>query len=184
MKKLLGKFIFFIFGWKTIYSKEVSIKKTVMIAAPHTSNWDLVFAMAFYWKEGVAAKFFIKNEWTKGIHGWFIKKMGGIGVIRGKKNNLIDLSVKTFNEKEQFVLLVPAEATRKRVKKWKKGFYIIAQKADVPVSLGYLDYKNKIAGVGGPINITGNFEKDMTKIQDFYKNINAKYPENYNPKIF
>lgn len=184
MKRILGKFILFIFGWKTDLDKEFYVKRCVMVAAPHTSNWDLVFAMAFYWKEGIESKFFIKDDWTKGIHGWFIKKMGGVGVSRGKKNNLVDFAVSIFENKDEFILLVPAEATRKRVKKWKKGFYIIAQKANVPVVLGYLDYKKKLAGVGGKISITDDYNEDMLKIQDFYKTINGKYPENYNPEIF
>ncbi len=184
MKKVVGKFILFIFGWKTDYKKECIVDKCVMIAAPHTSNWDLLFAMAFYWKEGVNAKFFIKDDWTKGIQGYFIKKFGGIGVTRGKNNKLVDISVKTFLEKERFILLVPAEGTRKNVKRWRKGFYVIAQKAKVPVALGFLDYKNRIAGVGKLLDLTDNFEHDMIKIQDFYKDISAKYPENYNPKIF
>lgn len=184
MKRLIGKFIFFIFGWKTVFKPENLVKKSVMIAAPHTSNWDLVFALAFYWKVGVDAKFFIKDDWTKGLHGKIIKSFGGIGVTRGKKNNLVDFAVKNFNDKNEFVLLVPAEATRKRVKKWKRGFYVIAEQANVPVSLGFLDYKKKIAGLGDLIHLTGNFEADMTKIQEFYKTIHAKYPENYNPSIF
>lgn len=184
MKKIFGKFILFIFGWKTKLDKDNFVKKCVMIAAPHTTNWDLVFAMAFYWKEGVEANFFIKDDWTKGFVGYFIKKMGGIGVTRGKKNNLVDFAVKNFSKKEEFILLVPAEATRKRVNKWKKGFYVIAQKSNVPVLLGYLDYKKKEAGIGPVINLTDNFEEDMMKIQNFYKNISAKYPENYNPQIF
>ncbi len=184
MKQFIGKFILFIFGWKTVYKPEFQSKKCVMVAAPHTSNWDLFFSIAFYWKENIEAKFFIKDDWTKGIHGYFIKKLGGIGVTRGKKNNLVDLSIKTFNENENFILLVPAEATRKRVKKWKRGFYVIAQGAKVPIALGYLDYKEKIASVGALINLTNDFERDMMKIEEFYKNITAKHPENYNPKIF
>jgi len=184
MKKLVGKFILFLFGWKTTFKKENYAKKCVMIAAPHTSNWDFVFAMAFYWKEGIQANFFIKDTWTKGIHGWFIKKMGGIGVARGKNNNLVDASVTAFSEREELILLVPAEGTRKRVKRWKRGFYVIAKKANVPVSLGYLDYKKKIAGIDMLFNLTEDLTEDMTKIEDFYKNIHGKFPENYNPKIF
>lgn len=184
MKKLIGKFILFIFGWKADYKQEDLIKRCVMVAAPHTSNWDFVFAMAFYWAEGLNAQFFIKNSWTKGFHGWFIKKMGGVGVVRGKNNNLVDISVKAFAEREELILLVPAEGTRKRVKRWKKGFYVIAQKANVPVSLGFLDYKHKTVGLGPLVNLTGEIEKDMTKIQEFYIKKHAKFPENYNPKIF
>jgi len=184
MKKITGTFILFILGWKTDFKKECKVKKSVMIAAPHTSNWDFIIAMAFYWKEGVEANFFIKDSWTKGLHGYFIKKMGGIGVARGKKNNLVDFAVNKFKEQEEFVLLVPAEATRKRVKKWKKGFYVIAKNANVPVTLGSLDYKKKVARIGKLMNLTDDFEADMTVIQNYYKNISAKFPENYNQKIF
>lgn len=184
MKKLIANFIFFITGWKSKYKNEFNCEKCVMIAAPHTSNWDLLYAIAVYWKHGVDAKFFIKDNYTKGVHGYFFKKLGAIGVTRGKKNNLIDFAVNLFKENEKLVLLVPAEATRKRVRKWKRGFYVIAQKSNVPVALGYLDYKNKIAGVGGLITLTDSFENDMQKIQDFYKDITAKHPDNYNKQIF
>lgn len=184
MKKLLGNFIFFITGWKSKYKTEFSTERCVMIAAPHTSNWDLLYAIGVYWKHGVDAKFFIKDNYTKGFIGFFFKKLGAIGVTRGKKNNLVDFAVKLFNENEKLVLLVPAEATRKKAPKWKKGFYIIAKKANVPVALGYLDYKKKIAGVGRLIHLTDSFENDMQKIQDFYKDITAKYPENYNKQIY
>ncbi len=69
------------------------------------------------------------------------------------------------------MLLIPAEATRKRVPKWKRGFYVIAKQANVPVAMGYLDYKKKISGVGGLITLSDSFDNDMQKIQDFYKDI-------------
>jgi len=184
MKKQLGKIVLFISGWKSEYETEFSTKKCVMIAAPHTSNWDLIFAMAVFWKHSVPAKFFIKNSYTKGIHGYIFKKMGAIGVDRSKNNNLVDFAAEMFNEKEELVVLVPAEATRKRVKRWKKGFYHIASKANVPVALGFLDYKNKIAGVGKLIHLTNDFEADMQIIEDFYKTKTAKFPELYNPEIY
>ncbi len=184
MKKFIANFIFFISGWKSKYETEYSTERCVMIAAPHTSNWDFLFAICVYWKHGVEAKFFIKDTYTKGFVGYFFNKLGAIGVARGKKNNLVEFAVNLYNTNDKLVLLVPAEATRKRVGKWKKGFYVIAKKANVPVALGYLDYKKKIAGVGGLIHLSDSFEEDMQKIQYFYKNISAKYPENYNKKIY
>ena len=184
MKKLIAKFLLFIFGWKAAYKPEFKIPKTVMLAAPHTTNWDIVFALAVYWLEGIDAKFLIKNSYTNSFFGFFFKWLGAIGVDRSKNNNLVDYSVQLFNESEGLVLMVPAEGTRRRVEKWKTGFYHIAKNANVPVSLGYLDYKKKIAGVGDVYRLTGDFEVDMQKIEDFYKDIEGKYPEFYNKKIF
>jgi 1-acyl-sn-glycerol-3-phosphate acyltransferase len=184
MKKLIAKFVFFISGWKWNYNKKYHCNKCVMIAAPHTSNWDLFFAMATYWRFGINAKFFIKDVYTKGIHGYFFKQLGAIGVNRKKNNNLVLYAIDLFNQNEKMVLLVPAEGTRKRVEKWKKGFYHIAKGAKVPVALGYLDYKNRISGVGDLIILSDDFKSDMKKIENFYKNIDAKYPDKYNKKIF
>lgn len=184
MKKVIASLVLFFFGWKANYPNEYKVEKTVMIAAPHTSNWDLLFALAVYWKEGIKAKFLIKNDYTKGLKSYFFKRLGAIGVDRSKHNNLVDYAVTLFNEKSSLVLMVPAEGSRKRVEKWKTGFYHMAKLAEVPVSLGYLDYKNKIAGVGGVYNLTGNFENDMQHLQDFYKDIEGKFPEQYNKSIF
>ena len=184
MKKILGKLVLFLTGWKSTYPQEYHADKCVMLAAPHTSNWDLLFAMAVYWKEGINNKFFIKDMYTKGFFGFLFKWLGAIGVDRNKKNNLVEYAVELFKSNEELVLMVPAEGTRKRVEKWRTGFYHIATKAEVPVALGFLDYKKKLAGVGKLIKLTGNFDEDMTKIASFYKDITGKYPELYNEKIF
>ena len=184
MKRLLGKLVIFLTGWKSQFPKEFMVNKSVMIAAPHTSNWDLLHALAVFWDKRIPVRFFIKDNYTKGLHGIFFKWIGAIGVDRSKKGNLVDYAVTILKEKKHISLLVPAEGSRKKVDKWKTGFYHIAKQAEVPVLLGYLDYKNKIAGVGDLINLTGNFEADMQHIQDFYKTITAKYPEQYNERIF
>ncbi|WP_117880625.1 1-acyl-sn-glycerol-3-phosphate acyltransferase [Aureibaculum luteum] len=184
MKKLIGKFTLFIFGWKFTYPEKFKVDKCVMLAAPHTSNWDLIYALAVYWKAGVESKFLIKNVYTKGLHGYFFRWLGGIGVDRSKVNNLVDYAVNLFNTQEKLILMIPAEGSRKWVEKWKTGFYYIAKTAKVPVGLGFLDYTNKIAGVGKIVDITGDFNHDMTIIQDFYKDIDGKFPEDYNKSIF
>ena len=184
MKKLIAKFIFFIFGWKRMYRQAFKVPKCVMLASPHTSNWDIVFALGVYWMEGIDAKFLIKNAYTKGFFGFFFKWLGAIGVDRSKNNNLVDYSVELFKTREKLVLMVPAEGTRERVEKWKTGFYHIAKNANVPVSFGFLDYGKKLAGVGDVYSLSGVFETDMQYIQDFYATIEAKFPEKYNKKIF
>jgi 1-acyl-sn-glycerol-3-phosphate acyltransferase len=184
MKAFLGKSILKILGWKSDYPKKYQIDKFVIIAAPHTSNWDLVYALAVFWKYKIPVKYFIKDSFTKGLHGYIFKALGAIGVNRSKTGNLVHHAAATIKKMDRIALMVPAEGTRSKVKKWKTGFYHIAKKADVPVALGYLDYKNKIAGVGDLINLTSDFEKDMEKIETFYSNITAKYPEKYNKNIY
>ena len=184
MKQFLGAFTLFIFGWKYTYPEEFKVDKCVMLAAPHTSNWDLIYALAVYWKAGVKSQFLIKNVYTKGLHGYFFKWLGGIGVDRTKHNNMVDYAVSLFETNDRLALGVPAEGTRKWVEKWKTGFYHIATKAKVPVCLCYLDYKNKIAGVGKMIQLSGDFDKDMNIIQSFYEDKTAKFPKLYNKKIF
>lgn len=155
-----------------------------MIAAPHTSNWDFPIALAAFWIMGIDLKYFIKNDYTKGIFGGFFRWTGAIGVDRSKKkNNLTDYAIELLKEKE-VVILVPAEGTRTYVEKWRTGFYRIALETKVPISLGTLDYKEKFADILDVFMPTGNFEKDMLYIQEQYKNINAKHPKQYNPKIF
>ena len=184
MKRLIATLVLFVSGWKASYLKQYHEDKCVMIAAPHTSNWDLIFALAVYWKERVNAKFLIKDVYTKGFFGFFFKWLGAIGVDRSKHTNLVDYAVSLFAKSEKLVLLVPAEGKRERVEKWKTGFYHIAKNANVPVSLGYLDYKNKVAGIGYLFTLSGDFEKDMQLIEDFYKDKTARFPELYNKKIF
>ncbi len=185
MKRFIGQLILKLFGWKLNVPERFRIKKGVMIGAPHTSNWDIVFSLAGMWAAGYRPRFFIKKEWTDNLFvGWLIKWLGGIGVDRGKRNNLVEHSVEMLNLADELILLVPAEGTRSRVPAWKKGFYHIALQADLPVILAYLDYGKKEAGVGDVLRLTGDFEKDMLKIEDFYKDVTAKYPENYNPEIF
>ena len=155
-----------------------------MVAAPHTSNWDFAYAIFGFWYMGLPLKYFIKDDYTKSILGWFFKWTGALGVDRSKRNNLVEHTVSLLKEDPNLVILVPAEGTRKRVDRWRKGFYVIAKQAGVPVSLGFLDYKNKIAGVGKVIRPTDNFEADMEAIQAFYLDKTGKHPELYNPKIY
>ena len=186
MKKALAKFWYFLLGWKIELPVELKdeIKHSVMVAAPHTSNWDFPFAIFGFWLMEIDVRYFIKDVYTKSFMGWFFKWTGAIGVDRSKQNNLVDYTAELLLNNNNLVILVPAEGTRARVEKWRTGFYTIAKKAHVPVSLGFLDFKEKRAGVGGVIHPSGDFEKDMAEIEQFYLTKTGKNPENYNPKIF
>jgi len=183
MKKTLAQLFFFLIGWTNKSKVTPEVEHSVMIAAPHTSNWDLPIALAAFWLMGIDLKYFIKDDYTRAWYGGFFRWTGAIGVNRQQKNNLTDYAVQLLKERKM-VLMVPAEGTRKRVEKWRTGFYHIARRAGVPISLGTLDYKNKVADVLDTLRPSGNFEADMRIIEDQYAQIEGKHPEHYNPKIF
>lgn len=184
MKKALANFFFWIMGWKMKAKITDQMRHSVMVAAPHTSNWDFPMALASFWIMGLDLKYFIKNDYTKGPFGWFFKWTGAIGVDRSKtKNRLTEYAIELLKE-HKMVILVPAEGTRKAVEKWRTGFYHIALEANVPISLGTLDYKKKEADIIGVFEPVGDFEKDMQFIQEQFLDITPRHPENYNKQIY
>ncbi len=183
MKKIIASIVLAVFGWKTDYKEEFQIKRGVALAAPHTSNWDLLFTLAVFWKTGINIKFLIKDSYTKSIFGFIFKAFGAIGVDRSKNKNMVEFAAEILKTND-YVFVVPAEGTRKRVDKWKTGFYHIAKKAEVPILLGFLDYKTKRGGFRKVVNVSDSFEKDMEIIQEYYLGFTAKYPEQYNPSIY
>lgn len=185
MKKILGHIFLGILGWKVTAKVTEKMKHCVMIAAPHTTNWDFPIALGAFWVMGVDLKFFIKDNYTKGLFGWFFKSLGAIGVNReNRKNGLVQHAVNLLKERKELVIMVPPEGTRKPVDKWKLGFYHIAVTAEVPIGLGYLDYDKKEAGVANVFDPVGIVEQDLKYIQEIYRPIKGKNPEWYNTEIF
>ena len=135
-------------GWKIVGKIPQDVKKCVIIAAPHTSNWDFVIGRLAYWSLGVPVKFLIKKEAFNHPLGSLVKKMGGIPVDRKKSTNLVDQVAALFQEYEILNVIVTPEGTRKLVHNWKRGYYYIALKAEVPLVLGFADYNKKEAGFG------------------------------------
>lgn len=185
MKRFLAHIWFRISGWKLKMYTEVSKEKTlVMIAAPHTSNWDFIYTMCAFWLMGINLKFFIKDSYTNGFFGFLFKYLGAIGVDRSKANNMVDYTVDQMKVLHPIVILIPAEGSRSRVDKWKTGFYHIAKKAAVDVALGYMDYDKKEVGVLKIVHPSDHFETDMDIIEKAYASISPKYPDLYNKKIY
>jgi 1-acyl-sn-glycerol-3-phosphate acyltransferase len=110
--------------------------------------------------------------------GSIMKWLGGIPIDRSGSNNVVEQSIRMFEENDRLVLTVPPSGTRSRVTCWKTGFYYIADGANVPIALGFLDYRLKIGGIGPSIQTTGDIETDMKVISSFYENITGKYPSN------
>jgi len=183
MKKIISNFIFYLIGWKVIGEKKLP-NKCIVLGVPHTSNWDFLYGRCFGYIIGVKPKYLIKKELFKPVIGLIIKWNGGISIDRKGSNSIVFQVAKMFNKSKSLILAIAPEGTRKSVKKWKSGFYYIANKAQVPIVLMKIDYLNKEVGKIGEILPTGNFEKDMTYIQEKYSLIKGRFPENYNPIIF
>ena len=175
----VAKFLLICCRWRAI-GKKPDAPKYITIAAPHTSNWDFFFTIL------IALKFDIQIHWLgkaslfEGLFGKFLLYLGGIPVDRSKSNNMVDQMVELVKSQENFTLVVPPEGTRKHVTKWKTGFYYIALKAEVPILLGFLDFKRRTGGFLGEMYYpTGDAEKDIGEIQMVYKNIIGKNAENF-----
>lgn len=186
MKKLFGKLFLKIFGWKVEGTVPDEVhQQCVLIAAPHTSNWDYPLAVATMSNLGVKIRYTIKKEWMRFPQRLFFGPMGGIGINRTPKNpgdarpKMVESIAELFKDHEKLCIMVPAEGTRSLRKQWKTGFYYIALAAKVPIVLGYLDFEKKVAGIGKVVYPTGDIQKDMAEIMEFYKDIKGKHPQNF-----
>lgn len=181
MIKLLGKIILKLWRWKIIDSTPdgvLSYKKAVMIAAPHTSNWDYPFTMAMLYSSDIPLKYLAKSSLFKFPLGPIISGLGGVPVNRSQKNNLVNDMAKLIRNSEKPIhLVVPVEGTRGYTSEWKSGFYHIALAAKVPIIFGFLDFAKKEGGYLNVFYPTGNYEKDLVEIQKQYLNVTPKHPE-------
>jgi len=182
----IALFLLKLHGW-TIYpaSFPPATLRSVMIAAPHTSNWDFYYMMLTFIALKVPVRFTIKESWTRFPFGLITKPLGAIGIDRtpktpgGKRPSYVEGMIDIFNKNEKMVVVVTPEGTRSLRTQWKRGFYFTAIGAKVPITFGYLDYKLKRAGVGGMLHPTGNVEADFKVINDFYKDIHPKYTDKW-----
>ena len=162
-------------GWR-LAGDVPAMRRYVMIAAPHTSNWDLPMTLAIVFAFRLKVYFLAKHTLFAPPFGIFLRWLGGVPVDRSKANNFVEQAVELFSARNDLVLIVPPEGTRKRVRYWKSGFYHIACGAQVPIVLGFIDFKRRVAGVGGIYVPSGNFDADLVNIQTFYAGITGKNP--------
>jgi 1-acyl-sn-glycerol-3-phosphate acyltransferase len=175
--KIVAKTVFAVSGWKLTTRMSSNITQCVMIAAPHTSNWDLIYARGAFYLMDIPVRFTVKKEWVDHpLLGWLVKSVGGLGVDRAKNNSLVEAMVDLFRQHDPLVMLITPEGTRKYQPKWRKGFYYTALEAKVPIALGFLDYEKKEAGVGPLIYPTGDYEADLEKILAFYRTKKGRFP--------
>jgi len=172
-------------GWEIDYDLNDQGRKFIVIGAPHTSNWDFIYALPALHLMGIHnLRYLIKNQLFFFPLKYLFYWTGGIPVDRSKKNELTANLQKMIAEKEEIYLLFPPEGTRSSVERWKTGFYYTAIETGLPIILGYMDYKERKLGFGEVFQPTGNFNKDMEVIQSFYVKKTPKYPEKFNHSIY
>ena len=177
----LAKFIYFkILGWKVVGNTDFSkdeIKKAVIIAAPHTSWHDFYMGVLLRAVLNVKTNFVGKKELFVFPLGWLFRLLGGAPIDRHTKENKVSAIAKLFSEKDEFRMAMSPEGTRKKVEKWRTGFYYIAKEAKVPIIMFTLDFENKQNKISEPFYPTDNIEKDFEFMHAFYKDVKGKIPE-------
>ncbi len=163
-------------GWKQ-GGQAPQAAKFVLIAAPHTSNFDYLLLMAIAYRFRVKLYWMGKDNLFRRPYGTIVRYVGGIAIDRSKNTGMVAQTIELFRQSDRLVVTIPVEGTRGRTEGWKSGFYHIARGADVPVVLGFLDYDKKVGGFGPEMILTGDTDADMAVIADFYADIGAKFPD-------
>ena len=174
----LGKIFLKVLGWR-LEGSPPDAPKYVFILAPHTSSWDFPFIIATTFAFGIRCVWMGKTSLFRPPFGVIFTWLGGISIDRNSRHSVVDQAVQAFQRREEMVMGIAPEGTRKKADHWKAGFYHIAMGANVPVACAFLDYERKAAGFGPTLMLTGDIPADMEIIRDFYKDIKAKFPENY-----
>lgn len=176
--RLIARLFLKLTGWKVV-GKVPDHEKFVLIAAPHTSNWDLPYLLACAFVLKVRVYWMGKSQIFSPPFKTIMKWMGGIPVDRSRTNNLVEHTAQILTTHNNIVITVPPEGTRSKTKHWKTGFYHIASMAKVPIVMGYLDYGKKEGGLGPELHPSGDIETDMEIIKAFYSTIKGKFPSHY-----
>ena len=165
-------------GW-TAEITEHHPDKYIICLAPHTSNWDFLIGQLYSGALGMKSNFLMKKEWFFWPLGPLFRRMGGIPVYRQKHTSMTDAMAETARQAREFHLCITPEGTRSRVGEWKKGFYFIALKAELPILLYGVDYERRFIQCTKTIIPNGNLEEQMREIKLYYKDFRGKKPENF-----
>lgn len=170
-------------GWKLDSNLPKDIHKSIVIAAPHTSNWDFWYMILSFGIYGLRIRFTVKKEWMRFPFNLIMRPLGGIAIDRsprkdGNRPSLVEAMVDLFNANEELIIVITPEGTRSRQTTWKTGFFHVAQNAHVPILLGYVDYEKKTAGIGKKV-MPATYQETMKEIMEFYRNIHPRFPEKF-----
>lgn len=172
----LGRSIIRLTGWRVTGGVPAS-KSMIIIAAPHTTNWDLFFLLGAAYSFGLQIKWLVKSNVFFPVVGSILSFLGGIPVDRSTRNNMVKNLADFIANSKGTCIVIPPSGTRAYTEYWKSGFYRIAMAANVPICCGYLDYEQKEAGLGLSFQPSGDIAADMDRIRAFYADKKGKYPD-------
>lgn len=183
MLQAIARFLLRLGRWTPVGALP-DVPKAVILAAPHTSNWDGFWGIVYKISIGADIHFFAKHSLFWFPLGTLLRGLGGIPLDRGRAGSAVQKAVDTFNESDRFYFALAPEGSRKRMPGWKSGFYRIAEIANVPVFLAFLDFKHKRVGIGRRLDLSGDQEADLEICREFYADIEGRCPEQTSPILF
>lgn len=177
---LAGKVLLKLAGWR-VQIPEYPGPKFILIAAPHTTNWDLYYMVACGWTMGLNVSWIGKDALFRFPLGWLMRWLDGIPVDRSKNLNQVKAAAAIFHDRPALILAVAPEGTRRKAEFWRSGFYYMALEAQVPIGLGFLDYKRKVGGIKGFYQPSGDIHADMAHFREAYQDVTGRYPVQATP---
>jgi len=175
LRRLLSR-LFWTFSRWTLRTEPAPSRPTVLVGAPHTSNWDFVLMLAIAWRLGIDLRWLGKKSLFTGWRGPLMRALGGIPVDRDDPGRVVGDAVAGVHAGEVFGLVVTPDGTRKGHSYWKSGFYRIAREAGMPVTLGFVDRTTMTTGLGPTLDLTGDVAADMHRIRAFYADKSGFHP--------
>jgi len=167
LRRLIAR-VFWAFSRWRLVSEPAPDRPTILIGAPHTSNWDFVFMLAITWRLDMRIRWLGKKTLFSGWRGPIMKGLGGIPVDRAAPSSVVSEVLDRIRSGDVFGLVVTPDGTRSGSTHWKSGFYRIAREAQIPVTLGYVDRTTKTSGLGPTFQLSGDVSRDMDRIRAFY----------------
>ena len=178
----LGKILMRLSGWR-IEGVLPDVPKIVIAVAPHTTNWDFVIGVMVLWALDIKISFLGKHTLFRGMFGKWMRSIGGIPVERESTHGVVGEVVQAFANTDRMVLALTPEGTRRLDRGFRKGFIYIAHGAGVPILLAYFDFSRKVIGFGPMLTPSGDADRDLAKILDFYRPVHGKFRKDWQKMV-
>jgi len=176
LRRAVARAFWAVSRWRLV-SEPAPDRPTVLIGAPHTSNWDFVFMLAITWRLNMHFRWLGKKSLFRGWRGPIMRRLGGIPVDRDAPSGVIAEVMARIRSGDVFGLVVTPDGTRSGNTHWKSGFYRIAREANLPITLGYVDRTTMTTGLGPTLELTGDVSHDMDRVRAFYADKSGARPE-------